>query len=97
MPYPVDKSQGIVIIDNEEGIHMEIISEVKLARVHQYFTDLDRTAALLTAFRGEYTREENQQRNRTLAAEIRKLGYGYVFVDGYWVENLGRPDEVRVS
>lgn len=73
------------------------INETKLSRVWQHFTDPNRSAAILTAFRGEYDREENLRRNRTLAAELRNLGYGIVYVDGFWVENPGTDDEVRVA
>ena len=68
-----------------------------MSRVWRHFTDPERSAAILTAFRGEYDREENLRRNRTLAAKLRNLGYGIVYVDGYWVENPGTPDEVRVA
>lgn len=73
------------------------INESKLSRVWQHFTDPNRSAAILTAFRGEYDREENLRRNRTLAAELRNLGYGIVYVDGFWVENPGTPEEIRVA
>ena len=76
---------------------MKQLDEVKLSRMTQYFTDPERYAAILTAFRGEYEYEENVARNRTLAAKIRNLGYGFVFVDGYYVENLGKPNEIRVK
>jgi hypothetical protein len=72
------------------------LMEAKLGRVWQH-AQSDRPIALLTAFRGEYDREENVRRNKELAATIRKLGYGYFFVDGYWIENQGTPEEVHVS
>lgn len=72
------------------------LNEASLSRVWQH-AESDRPIALLTAFRGEYDREQNVRRNKELAASIRKLGYGYFFVDGYWIENEGTPEEVHVA
>lgn len=72
------------------------LNEASLSRVWQH-AESDRPIALLTAFRGEYDREQNIRRNKELAATIRKLGYGYFFVDGYWIENEGTPEEVHVA
>jgi len=73
------------------------ITEASLSRVWQHFNDPDRSVAILTAFRGEYDYDDNVKRNQSLTAKIRKLGYGFIFVDGYWVENPGTEDEVRVK
>jgi hypothetical protein len=75
----------------------QVLNEVKLARVWQYFTDDNRVAAIITAFRGEHDFETNMKRNASLAGELRNLGYGIVFVDGYWIENSGTPEEVHVA
>lgn len=72
------------------------LNEASLSRVWQH-AESDRPIALLTAFRGEFDREQNVRRNKELAATIRKLGYGYFFVDGYWIENEGTAEEVHVS
>jgi hypothetical protein len=72
------------------------IQEASLSRVWQH-AESDRPIALLTGFRGEYDNDENIRRNKQLAASIRKLGYGYFFVDGYWIENEGTPEEVHVA
>ena len=75
---------------------MTQVQETSLSRIWQH-AQSDRPIALLTAFRGEYDREENVRRNKQLAATIRKLGYGFFFVDGYWIENQGTPEEVHVA
>lgn len=72
------------------------INESSLARVWQH-TSGDAPFAIITAFRGEYTREQNLQRNRSLSADIRNLGYGFFFLDGFWVENKGTDDERHVA
>lgn len=75
---------------------MTQVNEASLSRVWQH-VESDRPIALITAFRGEFDREENVRRNKELAATIRKMGYGYFFVDGYWIENEGTPEEVHVA
>jgi hypothetical protein len=75
---------------------MTLVREASLSRVWQH-TKSDRPIALLTAFRGEFDRDQNVRRNRELAAKIRKLGYGFFFVDGYWIENQGTTEEIKVS
>jgi len=74
-----------------------MINESSLSSVWQHFNDPDRNVAILTAFRGEYTYEENVARNKTLAADLRKEGYGFFYVDGYWIENQGTENERKVS
>jgi hypothetical protein len=75
---------------------MKQISEASLSRVWQH-TQSDKPIGLITAFRGEYDREENMSRNRELAAKLRQAGYGYFFVDGYWIENEGTENEMHVA
>lgn len=74
-----------------------MLNESSLSRVWNHFTDPNRSVAILTAFRGDYTYEENVNRNKTLAADIRKEGYGFFYVDGYWIENQGTDEERHVS
>jgi len=75
---------------------VELLTEVKLSRVYQYFTD-DMPVGIITAFRGEHTLEENTRRNKQLASTLRSAGFGYTWVDGAWVENEGTPEESHVS
>ena len=74
----------------------KIINETSLSRVWQHVKG-PRPFALVTAFRGEFTREDNIKRNKKLAADIRNLGYGFFFLDGFWIENQGTPEERKVS
>jgi hypothetical protein len=46
---------------------------------------------VVTASRGELTPAENKQRNKELENDLRKLGYGFVHVDGMWQE-CRKPD-----
>lgn len=74
----------------------KIITETSLSRVWQHVKG-PRPFAIITAFRGEFTREDNIKRNKKLAADIRNLGYGFFFLDGFWIENQGTPEERKVS
>jgi len=74
----------------------QLINESSLSRVWQH-TQSNRPFALLTAFRNEHTYDENVVRNKSLAASLKNAGYGYFYVDGYWIENEGTPEEVHVS
>ena len=76
---------------------MNKINESSLGRVWQHFNNPESNVALLTAFRGNYTYEQNVARNKSLAAQIRGLGYGFFYVDGFWIENEGTPDERKVK
>jgi hypothetical protein len=46
---------------------------------------------VVTASRGELTPAENKQRNKELENDLRKMGYGFVHVDGMWQE-CRKPD-----
>lgn len=78
---------------------MTTLNESSLSRVWQHFTDPNSQAAILTAFRGpnECTYEQNLERNKILTSYLRKYGYGYIFVEGHWVENQGTEDEIQVK
>ncbi len=74
----------------------KVLQEASLNRVWQHFNS-DRPFAIVTAFRGEYSRDENVQRNKELAATVRNMGYGFFYLDGFWVENEGTDKEQHVS
>ena len=73
------------------------LNETSLGRVWSHFSNPEKSVAILTAFRGEHTYEENVNRNGGLAASIRNLGYGFIYLDGYWVENKGTDKEIHVK
>jgi hypothetical protein len=73
------------------------VNESTLSRVWQHNENDQTVFAILTAFRGQYSREENLKRNAILAADVRKLGYGFFYLDGYWIENQGSAEERHVS
>jgi len=40
--------------------------------------------ATITAFRGDLTKRENEQRNKELSSDLYYLGYGYITVEGHY-------------
>lgn len=63
---------------------MKNLNESSLSRVWQHVKSA-KPICILTAFCGEHELQKNIQRNKALAADIRAAGYGYFFVDGYWI------------
>lgn len=68
-----------------------------LSRVWEMWKNNSRSFAIMTAFRGEYTHEENVRRNLALAADLRAAGFGYFWLDGFFIENRGKANEKSVS
>lgn len=74
------------------------ISASTLSRVWEMWQNPNRSFAIITAFRGEVpSYEENVRRNLALAASIKSAGYGYIWMEGFFVENKGKPEERHVS
>ena len=74
-----------------------IITEVKMSRVLKHFTQQEYPVGIITAFRGDLDRKDNVTNNKSLASFFRSKKYGFVFVDGAWIENQGKKDEKSVS
>ena len=85
----------------------EILAETSLGRVWSHFNNQDTSVGILTGFRGRHdfppnlSQEEvyklNVERNKQVASELRRLGYGFFFVDGHWIENQGTEHELKVK
>ena len=76
---------------------MENINESSLSRVWKHFEDKDTTIVILTSFRDEFGYKDNIATNKKFASEIKKAGFGYFYVNGYFPENEGTEDEVNVK
>ena len=72
------------------------VNEASLSLIWQHINS-DRPFANVTAFRGDRTLAENIKMNKKMANEFRKMGYGYFYVDGYWIENKGTSLEQSVK
>jgi len=63
------------------------INEASLNRVYQHtIGDASNSFAIITAYRGEYSKNENQQRNSKLKSDIRSLKLGFFKLKGHWLE-----------
>jgi hypothetical protein len=71
------------------------LEEANLARLHDHLTN--RNVGIITAHRGHLPADENVSRNRQLENHIRQAGYGFVHVDGHYVEHFGTPEARKVS
>ena len=77
--------------------------EIKMSRVLKHFTQEEYPVGIITAFRfadvndNEISREENVANNKSLASFLRSKDYGFVYVDGAWIENKGKKNEKSVS
>ena len=75
----------------------KLITEIKLSRIWNHVVNDKKAIGLITAFRGDKTTEDNMKLNKELAYDIRKEGYGYVFIEGNYIENIGKADERKVK
>jgi hypothetical protein len=64
------------------------LDESSLGRIYQHVVSNPKMKnwGVVTASRGELTPAENKQRNKELENDIRKLGYGFIHIDGMWQE-----------
>lgn len=79
----------------KEFLEEKVLLEINLARVKQHVDQDEYPVAIISAFRGERPEEENVRLNKQLASSLRKAGYGYVWVNGAWIENKDTPAEVH--
>ena len=75
----------------------DYLIETTLSRVWKHSSNEEIPITIITAFRGENTEKNNIQLNKALAAEIKNAGYGYFFLKGYWIENVGTEYEEKVG
>jgi hypothetical protein len=67
-----------------------VSDEASLNRVHIHTSG--RNIGMITAHHHGYTASENRDRNKQLAADIRKHGNGYIKVKARYIENYGTAD-----
>lgn len=71
------------------------LHESSLSRIYQHSKESN--MGMITAFRGQYSLDQNEKRNKNLVSDIRSAGFGYIPVEGYYVENPGTPEEQKVK
>lgn len=72
----------------------EVLNESSLSRImnstQQY------ACGGITAYRGEYTKKQNQQRNKSLLSKLLALGYSVTGIQGSYIENYQSADANEV-
>ena len=71
------------------------LKESSLSRLYRHMQEHD--SAALSAFRNEFTKKENLERNRELKAELLGRGYGVTRIVGSYIENFETPKAVEVA
>lgn len=71
------------------------IHESSLSRVHSKMQGT--VTGTITAYRSEYSKQDNQKRNKSLVAKLMSLNYSVTAVKGSYIENYGSDDEKEVS
>jgi hypothetical protein len=73
----------------------KFLAESSLSRLYKHMSEHD--SAILSAFRNEFTKEENYERNRELKARLLEQGYGVTKVMGSYIENFQTPKAIEVG
>ena len=71
------------------------LKESSLSRLYRHMQEHE--SAALSAFRNEFTKQENLERNRELKAELLGRGYGVTRILGSYIENFETPKAVEVA
>lgn len=79
------------LLDNFVTLNEEShLQEKSVSRLFSHMEDHD--TGLITAFRGEFSKRENQARNLSLREKLKNLRYDFITVKGSFVENFGSDD-----
>lgn len=73
----------------------EFVLESSLSRLQRGV--VGHSAGAITAFRGEFTREENRARNKKLLAALMAKGFSVTSVKGSYIENFGHKTQKEVG
>lgn len=76
------------------GFKKHTLHESSLSRILQH--SAQRPIGMVTAFRGNLTLKDNLNRNKVLENNIRSAGFGFVKVQGHYIENPGTPEQTKV-
>ena len=86
------------VINNANEFTSLVLNEASIGRAYQHLINDEIPVAFITAFRGgQDNLKQNIMRNKRLAADIRREGYGYFFMEGGYIENKGTSEEVSVD
>ena len=72
-----------------------MLNESSLSRIYQHSKESN--IGMITAYRGQYSVRQNEDRNEKLKSDIQSGGFGYIPVIGFYIENPGTQEERRVK
>lgn len=70
--------------------------ESSLSRIIQHIENPNSTFGQISAFRGEFSREENEKRHEQLKKDIRSKGLGFIEMSGGFKEEDGNVQELSL-
>ena len=73
----------------------QYLNEASLSRVYDH--SKNRNIGIISANRGENTKKENDALSNTLKSDIRSGGYGFIKINGKYIENKGTDKEAYVD
>lgn len=83
--------------ESEWQFHRDHLLESSLGRIWQYATDPNISFGMISPYLtdgpGKLSEPENRERVPQMATEIRDAGYGYVVLNGFWVND--KNEKVR--
>lgn len=77
-------------------IFHSVITEKSLSKMWRYVTQPG-NFAIISAARPQFSQDENNKRHRELLGDIRKMGYGYVELDGGYTYVDNRTGEEKID
>lgn len=75
---------------------LSLISESSMSRIIQHIVDPTSTFGQISAFRKQYSLDENNERHAKLKSAIRKLGLGFIEMAGGFKEPDGTVQELSL-
>lgn len=76
--------------------NLKLISETKLSRIWRFIEEDKYGFGVMSAFRGEYSRLDNNQRHKELKSLLREKGYGFIELKGGFKEEEGFVEELSL-
>lgn len=71
----------------------KFINESSLSRIWQFVEDKNKQFGVMSAFRGDLSSRENEERHKELKDAVREMGYGFVELKGGYEEEVGIVEE----
>lgn len=94
-PYEEYSDQELLLVSNYLKDSYRAAEGSGLTRIGGHIDQHD--TGMITGYRGNLSKQENQQRNQRLLAKLLGSGYGVTSIDGVYIENYGTPQAKEVK